>query len=287
MSLQFCRLSHLGLAELTESWNRCWRGYYNDMTFTNEQMKFWLYLGRVDPELSLIWLDGDQVIGLSLLARDGEDGWLAGTGIAPERRRQGLFAPLLQAQADLVRASGLKRIYLEVLEQNHARKVYRTVGFKELRRLNLYRVHSEDLAVGGSRGIQGGGPGIRSRIQEVARPGVFRPSNPDDYFAIRALGPFKPAWQRRENYLRRYPVLSAFLNRQGTSGFLFTGEQRNTLLDAWCSKPGEAGYLAAIIMDRTWGEFSLTHQPEDWLAAFFTSCQIKPQAIQYEMCLSY
>lgn len=273
LTIEVSKLANIELNELTEAWNRCWHGYYYDMSFTTTQMKFWLDLGQVNLEHSVGLLDKGKIIGFSLLSCYEYDGWIAGTSIDPSKRGGHLFTPLMQAQLNLARNLGLQRIYLEVLKQNHARRVYQTVGFRELRQLNLYRIKKKEQHA----------PLFWKKMKKELLPGLFRVVRLDDYFAIRKVSGFNPAWQRKENYLMRYPNIQAFLNRQGSAGILFAGES-GTLLDAWCSNAFEAGRVLAEITERCHDEITLINQPEDWLAAFLAQWKIQTEAIQYEMC---
>ncbi|MHB1651933.1 MAG: GNAT family N-acetyltransferase [Desulfitobacteriaceae bacterium] len=288
MKFEMVRMKNIDLTKMTQVWNDCWQGYYYDIRFTPAQMKFWLHLGQVSLEHSVALVENGKVVGFSLLALDGQEGWIAGTSIAPEKRRQGLFALLMQAQLDMAKEAGLRKVCLEVLKQNHARKVYRAVGFRELRQLNLYRIKIPDNVQEAWRlPMESTEIDFWRKTEGLFFPGLFRVSKAEDYFDLRSLSPFTPAWQRRENYLRRYPYLHAFLNKQGTAGLLCTGAKDQTLLDAWCSGLGEAGPLLAEIIRQSGGEIALTNQPEDWLAAYLAACQIRPQAIQYEMRVNF
>lgn len=269
MGIEIFQLSGTGLDELTEAWNRCWQGYYYDMRFAPANMKLWLELGQVDLNCSLALFHSGKVIGFSLLSKSESEGWIAGTSIEPFYRGRKLFAPLMQAQLDLARKSGFQCIYLEVLEQNFAYRVYKAVGFQEIRRLKVYRAKETQTS-------------FWRELERIYIPGFFRAGSLDDYFAVRADYAFHPPWQRRENYLRRYGNLKALVNRQGTAGILMAGEQE-TIVDAWCSSAQEAGRVLAEIAHRNKGKINLTNQPEDWLAAYMTTAKLKPEAIQIEM----
>lgn len=274
-------LGRMDIAELTEIWNHNWQGYYYDMTFTTAQMQVWLDIGAVSLNHSLALVRGNKVLGFSLLADDDEDGWIAGASVAPEVRRQGLFKPLMQAQLDETRKMGIKKVYLEVLSQNHAQKVYQAVGFRKLRQLQLYRLDAENQAK--LKTCLRSHFGLTSAENDRTVYRFFRKADPDEYLNIRRLGSFKPTWQRRDAGLLRYHNLSAWLGRGGRAGFILAGEQGTVLLDAWCLGPQEGAQLLSEIMART-GKLALTNQPEDWLAAILHSCQFKPQEIQFEMC---
>src|SRR5665647_2924329 len=141
-NIRVAALIHINLSEMTEIWNRCWRGYYYDMSYTPEHMRVWLDLSQVSLQHSMAIFVEDQIAGFALLSLDGPDGWIAGACIDPDYRRKGLFTVLMRIELDVARRVGLKRVYLEVLEQNHAHKAYQSVGFMRIRQLNIYRVQN-------------------------------------------------------------------------------------------------------------------------------------------------
>ncbi|TGE32438.1 GNAT family N-acetyltransferase [Desulfosporosinus sp. Sb-LF] len=258
-------LKSINLVDLTKIWNRCWRGYYCDMSYKPEYMKLWLDLSQVSLQHSIAIIFKEQVIGFALLSIEGADGWIAGTCIDPDYRRKGIFAPLLHTQLDLANRIGLKRIYLEVLEQNHARIVYQSVGFIQVRQLGVYRSQTRFLS---------------NRIE--ARP--LRSISLKQYFEIRRRAFFNPSWQRREGYLRRYRQSLAFVNSAGTAGALFAGEKNAPLIDVWSGTAAGAEEVVNKLLLHTGEAWSLTNQPEDWIAALLRSNGINPSVKQFEMC---
>lgn len=265
VAMRFIRvatLEHCDLQHLTAIWNRCWRGYYYDMTYTVDHMRAWLTLGQVALQHSVALMVEETVAGFSLLAVDGQDGWIAGTSIDPDYRRKGLFAPLMRTQLDLARRLGIKQVYLECLSENHARKVYSSVGFVRLRHLHLYRGMLQEF---------------RPTTQSLL------PVTLSDYFEARRWAGFVPAWQRRESYLRRYPHLLALVNAEGTAGILAAGEQSTPVLDAWAMTARGAEEAISHIWRQNGGEVSLTNQPPDLVCALLSSKGMRPAAMQYEM----
>ena len=268
-NIRLITLENINLAELTDIWNRCWNGYYYDMTYTSEHIRAWLHLTQVSLQNSSAIIVDDHVAGFVLLSGDGIDGWIAGACIDPHYRRKGLFTPLMHTQLNLATRVGLKRVYLEVLEQNHALKVYDSVGFKRVRQLNIYRNQTRVNSL--------------SESKVEARPLVTVPL--EQYFENRRRAFFKPAWQRREGYLRRYGPSLAVMNLVGTAGALFSGNENPPCLDAWSATEVGAQEVITSVLGRPNVSFSLTNQPEDWVAACLSAYGINPSVKQFEMCI--
>ncbi len=264
-NIRVAALIHVNINKLTDIWNRCWRGYYYDMTFTPEHMRVWLDLSQVSLQHSMAILVEDQIVGFALLSIDGNEGWIAGTSIDPYYRRKGLFTVLMRIELDVARSLGLKRVYLEVLEQNPAHKVYQSIGFIEIRQLNIYRIQSKIDC-----------PKVESRSLE---------SIPlEDYFESRRAT-FNPAWQRREGYLQRHVNKVAVMNSTGSAGVLFAKDNPTLVLDAWSTTLVGAAEVISTIIRQSNASWSLTNQPEDKIVSFLTDRGIYPRAKQDEMCV--
>lgn len=267
-NIRVMTLEHFSLEELTDIWNRCWRGYYYDMTYTPEHIRVWLHLSQVSLQHSIAIMVEDQVAGFALLSVDGIDGWIAGTCIDPDYRRKGLFTPLMHSQLNSANCIGLKRVYLEVLEKNHALKVYQAVGFTRVRQLNIYRTQNK----------------INSPSARKVEALPLETVPVEQYFENRRRAFFNPAWQRREGYLKRYGHSIAVMNLAGTAGALFAGDKNAPCLDAWSATEAGAEEVISSVLGRSNISFSLTNQPEDWIVACLSAYGINPSAKQFEMC---
>ncbi|MDA8229006.1 MAG: GNAT family N-acetyltransferase [Desulfitobacterium hafniense] len=264
--IQLCTLEYLPIHDLTSAWNRCWQGYFHDLTYDIEHLNLWLNLGQVSLKNSISLLSNEQVAGFSLLAFNGHDGWIAGTAIDPDHRGKGLFKQMMTAQLAEAKRIRLKRVFLEVLSNNIiAIQSYKDLGFKYLRVLNSYRVEP-----------------FENQRESYRRGRHLFEVQLEDYFNHREINGFNPSWQRREHYLKRYLRLKAFINSSGTSGFLLTGELSPKLLDIWTSMPHEVAGLIYYLFQYS-ESFNLINQPRDWLSAYLAS-KISPESTKLEMC---
>jgi ribosomal protein S18 acetylase RimI-like enzyme len=259
-------LEHIQLDQMVETWNRCWQGYYYDMAYTFEHMKFWLELGQVNLQNSVAIYAQDQVIGFALLAINNSEGWIAGTCIDPKYRGRGLFAPLMRSQLETAEHIGLKRVFLEVLVQNYAQIVYKSVGFVPIRQLQTYRTNS-NIPV------------------QLSKLNTFKQIDLPRYFESRKQAFFNPAWQRRPSYLERYGNTAAFVNSSGTAGILVAKKRNAPLLDIWSGTASGAEEIISMVLRFRKEGFSLINQPEDWIVSVLQENGIYPNASQYEMCI--
>src|SRR5262245_25161549 len=72
----------------------------------------------VQPQLFLVALDGDLVIGSVMAGYDGHRGWLYAVAVLNARRRQGIGAALVRGAEDCLRSMGCSKINLQVRARN-------------------------------------------------------------------------------------------------------------------------------------------------------------------------
>jgi ribosomal-protein-alanine N-acetyltransferase len=90
-----------------------------------------------------------EVVGYLMAWRSADELHILNLAVAPERRRQGLAARLLEAALALARRGGLGAVTLEVRPGNAAaRRLYRSFGFAEAGcRPNYYADTGEDALI--------------------------------------------------------------------------------------------------------------------------------------------
>jgi len=115
---------------LADVLNASYRDYAAPIQFTADQYEFFVSSHDVDPGLSVVAEAAGKPVGLAQLARRGGRGWVAGVGVEPEYRRQGIARAMMEALMGNARAAGLERLQLEVLQQNEAAlALYQDLGW--------------------------------------------------------------------------------------------------------------------------------------------------------------
>jgi ribosomal protein S18 acetylase RimI-like enzyme len=133
--LTFETADRFSLAELAAIWRAAYEGYAVPLAFDEEQLGRHIRISGIELGLSLAaMLDGEPV-GLSLAARERDEAWIGGFGIAGPHRRLGLATQLMLAHAERLDRAGIVRTRLEVLDGNPAEEVYRRAGFERAREL--------------------------------------------------------------------------------------------------------------------------------------------------------
>lgn len=138
-SVDFTPASALTLERLTEVFNLGFRGYYLPMAQTPDGLAQMIRENDVRLDDSSVLSVNGELAGLGLVGVRGSRGWIAGMGVAPLWRGQGIGAQLLGQLLSGMVESGLRRAQLEALTVNiPAQTLYERLGFRTSRPLNVY-----------------------------------------------------------------------------------------------------------------------------------------------------
>jgi GNAT superfamily N-acetyltransferase len=137
-----------------------------------EGMVRYFFVQSVDLWLSRLAVIEDRIVGFAYINRTTEISRLAGMGIVPEARKQGIGRQLLAAILNEARARADRVVTLEVFEQNPpAIALYRSFGFTSVARLFGWKR---------GPGAQSGGP----EVLETNLTQLSRRSTVFDYPAV-------------------------------------------------------------------------------------------------------
>ena len=170
--------SDLSTPDLLALWNAAYGGYIVPLTFDQAMLDRHIRRGGLDLTRAVVGAIDGEDFGLSLAAYRDQGpvrrAWIGGFGIAEAFRRRGLATRLMQAHLDRLDAEGVAEVWLEVIDSNPAREVYRRCGFDEVREL---------LVLEGVLATTGAGRGADLSLQGLA-----------DRHA--AQNPVRPTWRR-------------------------------------------------------------------------------------------
>jgi ribosomal protein S18 acetylase RimI-like enzyme len=273
-TLNITPADRLDLPALTTLWNLAYSGYAVPLNFSSEMLQ--RHIDRSDASLALsrvLWREG-AACGVSLAAARGERGYLAGFGIAPEARRQGLGALLLKAQVEAWQQQGLKQAQLEVMEANPARHLYAQAGFVAQRRLLVLQGALRDAAPGAEAALQPAPLDTLARLHD----------------RLNAASP--PTWRREWTTVRQAAQAPGAAAWQLTSGDAYAvvlpTPSATVLLDAAAADAGAAAALwAALAAQQPGASWRLVDEPEHTpLAQAALAAGLQAPLAQVEMRLS-
>lgn len=93
---------------------------------------------RVQPELMLVALDGDRVVGSVMAGYDGHRGWISRIAVLTSHRGRGIGQALIAAAEHRLAALGCIKINLQVVEANSAVvEFYKRAGYQIEPRISM------------------------------------------------------------------------------------------------------------------------------------------------------
>ncbi len=174
--------------QLTALLNASYDDYATPIRFRPEQFDFFVRAHDILLDQSLAARDENDLIGIVLLGRRGVRGWVAGLGVEPTHRGQGVARALMTGVMENARRLGLERLQLEVLSDNaRARQLYEDLGWQLGRELLVWERDEE----------QGPLPIHRERAV-VMDPHELLEAHFDAWHEVR------PTWQREKATLLHY-----------------------------------------------------------------------------------
>ena len=92
----------------------------------------------VQPELLLVAVDNEQVVGTAMAGYDGHRGWLYSVAVRQSHRRAGIGTLLVQEAERRLAELGCVKLNLQVRAENAAvAAFYRTLGYEIEERVSL------------------------------------------------------------------------------------------------------------------------------------------------------
>ncbi|MGI6358241.1 MAG: GNAT family N-acetyltransferase [Bacillota bacterium] len=137
------RADRLSTQALCELWNQAFVDYFVPMQLTRERFMALVRHELVSLPDSFVAFAGGRAVGLALLGLRAEGrktaGYVAGTAVVPDYRRQGLGRMLMQALLDQAKDLSVGRITLTAVSENaSAIQLYQQLGFKIVRHLTCW-----------------------------------------------------------------------------------------------------------------------------------------------------
>lgn len=256
-------LSGLDSDALLALWNAAYAGYLVPLQFDRAMLERHIRRSGIDLRRSVVGAMNGQDFGLSLAAFRDRRAWIGGFGVDEAFRRRGLATRLMNAHLEQLDADGVDEVWLEVIDSNPAREVYRRCGFGDARELRMF--------------------------EGAAAPGVAGEDLPEQALAERhaALHRGRPAWRRD------LPTLMDAISVEGASilgvdgAFALAIDQGERLFvfDAAAADPVAAGRLLGALAERWPGKpLRLVDEPTDSpMAAACLAAGLSNPLNQFEM----
>jgi GNAT superfamily N-acetyltransferase len=205
VTLELRPATSLEPAELAALFTAAYEGYVLPMHIGEEQLRFMV-------DAFDIWLDASRIaaldgrdVGLGNLAIRDDEAWVGGV---PAARRQGIGEALMHALHDQARELGVRRVWLEVIEQNEsAYRLYEKLGYAVTRHVAVWSLPQDPAAGGVATDVDAGI--ARARIRQLRRE--------------------REPWQRADATLDHFDDLRALWTDGSAAVFRMAGENVSLL----------------------------------------------------------
>ncbi len=183
---------------------------------TEEQFRNHIIVNAVDLERSIGVFDGERLVGFSL---NGFGEWEcrstvydAGTGVVPDRRREGISEQMFDMMLPIFRTSGVEQFLLEVVTSNTAAiKLYEKLGFRVSRDVALLQCDAKTAS-----------------NDDTPRDVVVKAIIEPDWNLLTTFWDGKPTWQNSiaavERSLARKRILGAFIDGTCCGYIVYSGK---------------------------------------------------------------
>jgi GNAT superfamily N-acetyltransferase len=140
MSLKLIKASQYSVEELTEAYNQTRVDYMVPMPMNAARLSEYIHVYDIDLDQSLVALEGDQIIGLGMLALRNQRSWCTRLGLVANSRGKGTGKALMQGLIANSEALGIPKTMLEVIKGNApAHNLFRKLGFTDTGELLILR----------------------------------------------------------------------------------------------------------------------------------------------------
>lgn len=191
---RFTFLTEKELPELHETFLQAFADYLIPIQLNAEQFKTKIKREGVAPSFCAAAYEGTKMAGFILTGLGEWHGrptaYNAGTGVLPQYRGYNLTQQLYDFMLPKLKESGIEQCLLEVIQENApALRAYKSVGFKVIRSLELFRALKTELL------LKGEAP------EDVTIAAVSKP----DWKTYRCFWDAEPSWQNTAEAVMRSP----------------------------------------------------------------------------------
>ncbi|MEP6788897.1 MAG: GNAT family N-acetyltransferase [Acidobacteriota bacterium] len=201
---------------LYEAFIEAFSDYVVPFALTEAQFRNHIILNAVDLERTVGCIDGEKLSGFSLNGfgewEDKTTVYDAGTGVVPNRRRQGISKAMFDLMLPVFRRQGVEQFLLEVVTTNAgAIALYENLGFRPVRELALLQCDGPvNIAAGSWQDIE---------IRDIDVP---------DWPLLTTFWDGKPSWQNSKEAvirsLKAKRILGAFIGGECVGYVVFSSK---------------------------------------------------------------
>lgn len=234
VTIQIKTAADLTLPQLTSLFNDGYAGYIVPVNVNEAYVSNHIHQFDVRLDLSPVAISNDRPVGFAFLAVRGVQSWVAGVGIVPDYRKQGIGRMLMLELFERARTAGLASVQLEVIVGNEAaHKLYEAVRMRDTRRVLVLERLPADIAL-------------------TVWDGVIEESDVEKALSVyEALHSSANPWQRQPESIRKMqPSVTAWLACQNDNVVSYVigsfSDERISIIDVGVD-PAQSAALTALL----------------------------------------
>ncbi len=136
MAYEILQADKVRLKDYVRAFNKAYQDYYTPITINEITLQSLIQRDSIDLGTSIAVLDGDKIVGISMLAARPPRCWIGGVGVIPDYRRQGIARQMIKHLLLCAQQKQFQYVNLEVIDKNEgAFELYQQFGFETKRRL--------------------------------------------------------------------------------------------------------------------------------------------------------
>jgi len=122
--------------ELTDAYNQTRVDYLVPMPMNARKLREYVITYNIDMKASAVAIDGNEILGLSMLGQRNERAWISRLGVIRRNRRSGTGTALVDHMIDQARGYNSNYMIIEVIKNNEpAHNLFTKLDFKKTREL--------------------------------------------------------------------------------------------------------------------------------------------------------
>ena len=117
---------------------RLWKTVFPNAPSRNDPRKDIQTKSKIQPDLFLVALAGNQLVGTAMAGYDGHRGWIYYLAVAPDYQRQGIGTDIMEKVEESLAQMGCPKLNLQIrADNNEVQAFYESLGYEVEQRISM------------------------------------------------------------------------------------------------------------------------------------------------------
>lgn len=125
---------------------RLWKTVFPNAPSRNDPRKDIQTKSKIQPDLFLVALAGNQLVGTAMAGYDGHRGWIYYLAVAPDYQRQGIGTDIMEKVEESLAQMGCPKLNLQIRADNaEVQAFYESLGYEVEQRISMGKELSQGI----------------------------------------------------------------------------------------------------------------------------------------------